>query len=78
MHIERFMYMIREKKVIKQVKHNHKQNVDNYIEMSKRNIENEFYGCQNIKKQTVREFKRAQSIETRIDCVKSVQEAIKV
>ena len=44
----------------------------------KRNIENEFYGCQNIKKQTVREFKRAQSIETRIDCVKSVQEAIKV
>lgn len=51
--------------------------VDAVLKLSRKML-NEHKDDQRIQRQTVRDFKRAQSIETRSDCVKSVQEAIKV
>ena len=51
--------------------------VDAVLKLS-RKMSNEYKDDQRTQRQTVRDFKRAQSIETRSDCIKSVQEAIKV
>ena len=51
--------------------------VDAVLKLRRRRIHDAKPG-QELKHQTVRDFKRAQSIETRLDCVKSVQEAVKV
>ena len=51
--------------------------VDAVLKIS-RKIKYEALDGQNPERHTAHYFKRAQSIETRTDCIKSVQEAIKV